>query len=102
MDLNGFEQRKNGDFRNFTSSKSASEAVGFESWGGSQTLDVHCARRQADLYIYNVCNVYVYNIFIYIHTYPIFQNIFPRGHILNLPNMCESHWDKDIYVPNSP
>ena len=40
----------------------------FESWGGSQTLDVHCARRQADLYIYiyNVCNVYVYYMYRYI------------------------------------
>ena len=33
--------------------------------GGSRTLDVHCARRQADLYIYILCVMYMYIIYIY-------------------------------------
>ena len=76
----------------------------FESWGGSQTLDVHCARRQADLYIYiyNVCNVYVYYmyryiLYIYIHT--LYVRIFFQEGIFSIFPTCANPGTRTSMFP---
>ena len=89
---------KNGDFRTFTSSKSASEAVALnhgedhEPWMCTVQDD-----RLISLYIYILCVMYMYIIYIYIHT--LYFRIFFQEGIFSIFPTCANPGTRTSMFP---